>query len=218
MSWYESCLKPIIEVATFMGVVAALFYQESIIKSQRKEFDRQRIKDNKQEFNDLFFRLFDLYKINIKELYSSQGIKSSSLHSSILYKAIEKPFLDTDCSLSSKFNFSILTYDNKLEYIEKIHSLGLHNIHKTSFEQIQLIFRQLEGVSIYNKEELDYLYKKDFAILFFSSMTTLELVIICIYSFQEPFHELKKIITRYNIHKELLNMYELQELVKLFDD
>ena len=60
---YENCIKPIIEVLTLGGVFAALIYQNKTIVEQRKEFKRQKIKDDIQQFENSFFHLLNEYNL-----------------------------------------------------------------------------------------------------------------------------------------------------------
>ncbi|WP_158962346.1 hypothetical protein [Myroides fluvii] len=217
MGWYESCLKPVIEVATFMGVVAALFYQESIIKSQRKEFERQRIKDNKQEFNDLFFNLHSMYnetKVNIHKYY---GENHENMYHDYLETIVDKEFLNNYDSLFDSLEQTIQRTTPK-RYIDWVHNGRLPFSIDSNMNLLIIIINQLDDFDIFDSKEQDKKYKEAFFKMLFDPKDKFELLALCIWGLDPKFETFKTFMIQNKFLDNLLGTSQFNCLLDLYKE
>jgi len=208
MGWYESCLKPVIEVATFIGVVCALLYQESIIKSQRKEFERQRIKDNKQSFEQTFNFFYNQYKVNQKELYTTNNVTNSQLLIFIEQNII-LPGLKGDVYHNLNKSLSSSQFN---DHINKVCKLKL-NTFVLSASYVQFLLVTTHKIDVLDDKKKEIEYKRKYLLQVFSERSNYDLTIILCLFLSDIFKEAREILIRYQILDNLTLSVELSNLV-----
>ncbi|EKB02670.1 hypothetical protein HMPREF9711_03132 [Myroides odoratimimus CCUG 3837] len=220
MSWYESYLKPVIEVATFMGVVAALFYQESIIKSQRKEFERQKEKDDKQAFDTLYFNLINIYDNKVKDAFLTYRTENSdALYREYLYQCAcsEKIRYDDSVHLFHKIEYTVEEYDTPQDYINWVIKNPNYLIIDLNLSTALEILIKLDSIEIHKNKNLDKEYKKFYFNLFFSTKDKFELTVFLIWCLFPQYNKLKLLVEKYNLFEDALGTNFLISIKSLYN-
>lgn len=217
MSWYESCLKPVIEVATFMGVIGALFYQESIIKSQRKEFERQRIKDNKQAFETLYFNLLNTYEVKIQQ----SGITYNCPDGLKFYQNYLEKYASTHFKGSQDL-FTILqesidSFESPEKYIEWVKRKDNFMIIDFNLSMTLEILCKLDTVEVYNSIELDKQYKRFYFDLFFKTKDKHELTVYLIWCLFPQYGQLRILIEKYNLFETAVDLHKFKKIKNIYN-
>lgn len=208
---YETCIKPIIEVLTLCGVFAALIYQNNTIIEQRKEFKRQKIKDDIQQFENTFFHLLNEYNL-LTDKYSGLGNihhpKQTFLDlldiefNSILIENERRSF--SSIIELEIFNSRILLPINTPNQIfAEANSSMFNTLGVPYFKFLKSYFEMIDNVKIYESNKENILFRKGYLDIIQSKMGIYENYYIFLYALSKNGLYFKNIIEKYGFFKDV---------------
>ncbi|WP_353158443.1 putative phage abortive infection protein [Myroides odoratus] len=218
--------KHIIELLTLIGVIIALYFQNKTIRKQKEEFDRQRIKDDKSDF-------YNLYQLYLNE-YNQFVDKCNGMNTKgrVFYKQSFFDYLGVFYRAFCKEDFvCLLKQYNSEDYLDFQISLEqarcvLHG--KTDLEEdipipyfhiINSLLAHLENFEIKDSYDL----KKITFDHFFSKLNAYEIQYILLFCACDEGKNIRDIINKYSLLEKrkvfpfFKNIVNEQKIVCLYE-
>ena len=208
---YENCIKPIIEVLTLGGVFAALLYQNKTIIEQRKEFKRQKIKDDIQQFENSYFHLLNEYNLLTDKYSGLDRIKHPKQtfldlldieFGSIEIENFKRP-LSTIIEMNMFNSRFMLPINTPNQIFPEENSSMFYTLGEPYFKFLKSFFEIIDNVKIYESNNENIEFRKRYFNIIQSKIGVYENYYIFLYTLSSHGSYFKSIVEKYGFFKDV---------------